>query len=135
MSNFSSPFMKFPFQLWTGASVLGVALLLLSGCSREAAAPAPLPMEQVPTAVTTAFDNATPEIKAAAADFVASVKGNEIPAAFEQLQDVTSRPDLTPAQRATGARAMMSVAQQLQAAAANGDAKAAEALKRYQGSR
>ena len=69
------------------------------------------------------------------ADFVASVKGNEIPAAFEQLQDVTSRPDLTPAQRATGARAMMSVAQQLQAAAANGDAKAAEALKRYQGSR
>ena len=127
--------MKFspPFRI--AFPVLSASLLLLSGCSRQAAAPAPLPLEQVPAAVTTAFDNSTPEIKTAAADFVASVKGNEIPTAFEQLQDVTARPDLTPAQRATAARAMMSVAQQLQAAAANGDPKAAEALKRYQGSR
>ena len=127
--------MKLSSPCCTAFPILGAALLMFAGCSREAAAPAPLPLEQVPTAVTTAFDNATPEIKAAAADFAASVKGNEIPTAFEQLQDVTSRPDLTPAQRATAARAMMSVAQQLQAAAANGDPKAAEALKRYQGSR
>lgn len=104
------------------------------GCSKPSA-PQPIALDQIPNTVDTAFKGATEEIKTAATGFTASVRNNDLPGAFEQLTDLTSRPDLTPEQRGIAARAMMSVAQNMREAAAKGDQKAAEQLSRYQSSR
>jgi hypothetical protein len=46
-----------------------------------------------------------------------------------------SRPDLTPEQREAAARSMLSVNEQLRAAADQGDARAREALQIYRSSK
>ena len=115
--------------------LLFIAALLSPGCAKEPTPPAPLAVEQIPAAMDAEFQIATPEIRDAAAGMVAAVKQNELPTAFDKLQELSSRGDLSPAQRATASRAMMGVAQSLQNAASNGDAKAAEALHRYQTTR
>ena len=67
--------------------------------------------------------------------FLTTLHNNDLPGAFTQLQDMAGRPDLTPEQRALTGRAMMTVAQQMQAAAAAGDKKTAEFLRMYRASR
>jgi len=109
----------------------------LAGCGKSSTstAPPPLAAEQVPETIETAFSQAQPEVKSVA-DNVASAEKNQDPAtAFEQLQDLSARPSLTSEQRSAASRAMMTVAQQLQAAAANGDQKAQETLHKYMSTR
>ena len=115
--------------------LLVVVLSGLAGCSKTPSMPAQLPAEQIPATVESAFVKAAPEAKQAANTFLSTLHDNDLPGAFTQLQDMAGRTDLTPDQRALTGRAMMTVAQQMQAAAANGDKKAAEFLRMYRGSR
>jgi ribosomal protein L22 len=113
-------------------SMLALALLGLGGCNRNTSSmPAPLPVEQIPAAMQQAFTKAQPEAQSAANDVVSSVQSQDLTKAFEQLRDLSVRPDLTPEQKAVAARAMVTTVQQLQAAADRGDQKASEFMHKY----
>ena len=110
---------------------------MLAGCGKNStsSAPPPLAADQVPATIENAFDQAQPEVKSVADSVASSVKNQDSATAFEQLQDLSARPSLTSEQRSAAARAMVTVVQQLQEAAANGDQKAQEALHKYMSTR
>ena len=100
---------------------------ILSGCG-DAAPPEPLPLSEAPAAVDTAFKDATPEARALAAEVKAAAQSSDSPRAFVELQAMQSRPDLTPEQREVVARSLAGAAEELNAAAARGDARAQQIL-------
>jgi hypothetical protein len=117
--------------------IICCAAAALAGCSKNStsSAPPPLAADQVPATIENAFNQAQPEVKSVADNVASAVKNQDPATAFEQLQDLSARPSLTSEQRSAASRAMMTVAQQLQAAAANGDQKAQEALHKYMSTR
>jgi hypothetical protein len=110
------------------------ALALAAGCDRYEA-PKPLAAEQVPAAVENAFKDATPEVKSSAAEVVNSIQGKDEVKAFFELQNLTSRNDLTPEQREVASHSMLSMNERLRAAAAQGDQRAAQALQAFRSSK
>ena len=110
-------------------SVCAVVLLAFSGCGRKTAAK-PLPVEQVPQAIESAFKNASSDASQAARDAVSSVRGDE-PNALAELQDLSIRADLNEQQRIAAARALAAYLQKLRETAAKGDKKSEEALENY----
>lgn len=118
---------------------LGLTLLLgfAAGCgskggSSESQQSA---QEEAPKTVQSAFKEARPEIKAEADQIVAAMQNQEAPKAFLQLQQLSSRTDLTAEQSVAAARATASVRAQLQAAAARGDKAAVDVLEAYHNSK
>lgn len=110
---------------------LGAAMVLaLAGCSKKTTATAPLPMEQVPQAVESAFKSAPQEASVAATEAVTAVREDD-PNALANLQDLSSRSDLNDEQRAVAARAMAAYLKQLHEKAEKGDKKADEAIQQY----
>jgi hypothetical protein len=105
-------------------------LAVASGCSRNRA-PAPLPADQAPAVVEKAFKEADPQVKTAATEVVEALQRKDHIKAFFELQDLSSRSDLTPEQREAASRSMLSVNEQLRSAASQGDQQAAEALQAY----
>jgi hypothetical protein len=110
------------------------ATLAFVACSKNEP-PKALAAEQVPGAVETAFKDAPAEAKTAAKEVVESLQGKDEVKAFFELQNLSSRSDLTPEQRQTAARSMLSVNERLRAAGANGDQRAADALQSYRSSK
>jgi hypothetical protein len=108
----------------------GVTLALGIGCSRYHVAP-PMDIAQVPTEINKAFDGSAGDAHQAATDYVSALKGKDAASAFVKLQGLSARTDLTPAQRATAARALAATFQQLRAAAQSGNAQAAEVMHQY----
>lgn len=106
----------------------------LSACSRNEA-PQPLAADQVPQVVENAFKEAAPEAKTSATEVVNSLQGKDDVKAFFELQNLSSRSDLTPVQREAATRSMLSVNERLRSAAAQGDQRAADALQLYRSSK
>ena len=113
------------------ALLLPVLWLCGMGCSKNTAAPTPLPADQLPAAMQKAFSKAKPEIKALADEAVAAVQAADYSKAFNGFQGLGGLPELTQEQRDVTTRASMTVSGLLQAAQAQGDQKAAETLKNY----
>jgi hypothetical protein len=109
-------------------------LLLLVSCSKNEP-PTALAPEQVPAAVETAFKDAPAEAKSSASQVVNSLQGKDEVKAFFELQNLSSRTDLTPEQRQAATRSMLSLNERLRAAAAQGDQRAADALQVYRSSK
>ena len=105
-------------------------LLVAAGCGKNEP-PQGLPAEQVPAAVQSAFEEATPEVKDAAKEVVNSLQGKDQAKAFLELNTLSTRTDLTPAQREAASRSMLSLNESLRTAASQGDQRAAEALQVY----
>ncbi|MFO1501968.1 MAG: hypothetical protein U1G07_26930 [Verrucomicrobiota bacterium] len=119
------------------SSALAMGLLVigsLSACSRNEA-PQPLAADQVPQVVENAFKEAAPEAKTSATEVVNSLQGKDDVKAFFELQNLSSRSDLTPVQREAATRSMLSVNERLRSAAAQGDQRAADALQLYRSSK
>ena len=106
------------------------AVLVLAGCGKKVAATVPLPIEQVPQAVESAFQGAPQEASSAATEAVAAVREDD-PAALANLQDLSSRSDLNDEQRGVASRAMAAYLKQLREKAEKGDKKAEEAMQQY----
>ena len=110
-------------------------MLLLAGwlatSCKKAGTPVAITPEQIPNTVQTAFKGAAPEVESLANDVAASLQNKEEPKAFEQLQALSWRPDLTPEQREAAMRAMRALNEQFAAAAAKGDKTAEEMLQKY----
>ena len=110
---------------------LGLALLAVaSGCGKKSVASGPLPVEQVPQALETAFKNAAPETSRAANEAVSAVRDQD-PGALTDLQELAARADLDEKQRIAATRAMAAYLQKLREAAEKGDKKSEEAIEHY----
>ena len=112
-----------------------VLLALAMGCSKEAQAPQPLSVDQVPTALNQAFQKASTERKELVERAVAAMQNKELSKALMVIEGLCAIPDLTPEQRETASRAMLTVNQELQAAAQRGDKSAADFQRMRQGAR
>lgn len=111
---------------------LGAGLLLvLAGCRGDhASSPPPLPLEEVPQTLESAFKTAPPEANQAASDIVVAVRAQE-PRALAELQGLSERSDIDEAQRLAAARAMAAYLQKLREAADKGDKRSQEAVDLY----
>lgn len=113
--------------------IIGLALLLPLlfgvGCDRSSAPPTPLAVEELPAAFEKAFSKAKPEAKELANQIVAAVQAKDYSKAFLDLQTLTGLPALTKEQMSVTSRALLTVNTLLQAAQAQGDAKAAETIQ------
>jgi hypothetical protein len=78
-----------------------------------------------------AFSKAKPQAKELATLVVASVKARDFAKAFSSIQALVAVPDLTKEQLNAASRATITVSGLLQEAQAQGDAKAAAAVKLY----
>jgi len=110
-----------------GVAVAAVLLVGL-GCSKKK--DDTVTIEQVPQVMEEAFKQAEPQVNQQVDQAVTAVK-QEDPRALEQLQTLSSRPDLTIEQRRAADRAMYATLRRLQEAAKQGDQKAEAELKRY----
>lgn len=119
------------FSNKTIALVLLLGLVAGFGCNRTTPPPTPLTAEELPGALEQAFSKAKPQAKELATLVVTSVKGRNFPKAFSTIQALAALPDLTKEQVNVAARATITVSGLLQEAQAQGDAKAAAAIKQY----
>ena len=113
------------------AALLILSIGLLATACKKSEKPVVITPEQIPATVQTAFKDAPPDIKSFAEDAAASIQNKEEPKAFEQLQALSWRPDLTPEQREAAMRAIRALNEQFAAAAAKGDKTAEEMLQKY----
>ncbi|MEK7685262.1 MAG: hypothetical protein AAB466_07565 [Verrucomicrobiota bacterium] len=110
------------------ALLLFCLLFLAAGCGKNKA-PEPLALDQIPAAVEKAFSKAKPEIKNLAKQAVATIQSKDYTTALLQLQNLSAVPQLTAEQLSVATRSLLTVNAQMQAAASQGDAQAAEVLK------
>lgn len=116
-----------------------LALLLLIicglGCKPQATMPTPLPVAELPAALEKAFRVAPAEAKDMAGQVVALVQAQDYPKAHPQLLALAATPKLTREQLDVTARGLVTLNELLQAAQAQGDEKAAQALETYRKSK
>ena len=117
-------------RLLTFVLMLGLGFIV--GCSRNSGPPPPLAAAELPAAFGKAFGTAKPEAKALANQVVAAVQAQDYSKAFNDLQMLINRADLTKDQMSVATRGVATVQTLLQSAQTQGDAKAAETLKTYQ---
>ncbi len=121
--------------LRTIAGLSGLALLfLLPGCAKNQA-PQPLPLDQVPAAISKAFAKAPTAQKELADRVVSALQEKQIANAMMVVEGLCKVPDLTPEQRETASRALLTLNQELQAAAERGDKAAADFQRMRQSTR
>jgi hypothetical protein len=101
--------------------ILVFGLLGLAGCSKPPTPPAPLPVEQIPTEMQAAFAKASPELKAKVNDILQALQSKDYPAAYQGVNSIYGMAGVTEAQRALGARVIMTLNGLMQAAQAQGD--------------
>jgi hypothetical protein len=119
-------------QRTTLTVLLTLSLLLgATGCNKNVPPPTPLSRDQFPAAFDEAFAKAKPDTKGMANEVVASVQTNAFAEAYQKLQLLATVPDLTKKQSSVVGRAMLTVNDLVQQAAAKGDQNAAEAVKIY----
>jgi len=82
-----------------------------------------------------AFNNAEPQAKEAVGRLTSALQSKDYPAAFQEVQALCSLPGETREQRALAARALLTITGLLQTAQAEGDERAAAALRLRQMSR
>lgn len=102
-------------------------MAMFAACSKSG--PPPLTLEEIPPAITKAFQSARLQVKKNADAIAQQVKGKQYIPVSIQLQALLSNPDLTREQRNVLSAAMVTINQILQAQAASlqpADAQAVE---------
>jgi len=112
-----------------------LAALLTLGCKEDNSPPPPLPVEQLAGAVEKAFAQASGDSKSLSAEIIASAQAADYSKAYAGLQVLAGMPGLTKEQTSVTTRGMLALNGALQAAQAQGDVKAADALKDYRKSK
>ena len=103
---------------------------LVSGChSKEGDAPQALSLDQAPKAIEEAFKTAKPELKTAVAQLTGALVAKDKLKAEAAVQELAARTDLNKAQRQLAGRLVITISQELQAAAAGGDEQAQEVVR------
>ena len=113
-------------------SVLLLAGVILFGCSRNAGPPPPLAADKIPIELPKAFNKAGQEAKDLVAKVISSLQTKDYPTAYEAVQALGAVPDTTEQQRSFATRATLTIYGLLQEAQAQGDDKAAAAIRYHQ---
>jgi hypothetical protein len=106
-----------------------VAILGAIGCGKDPGPPPPLALEQIPVEMQKAFDNAEPEAKESVGRLTSALETKDYPVAYEEVQALCNLPGESKEQRVLAARALLTITGLLQTAQAQGDERAANALK------
>ena len=114
-------------SILTFTALLPVLLLSLffAGCEKNKP-PQPLSVDQIPAAMNQAFAKAPAERKELVERAVSALQNKEISKALMVVEGLCAVPDLTSEQRETASRTLLTLNQELQAAAQRGDKSAAE---------
>ena len=114
-------------SILTSAALLPVLLLSLffAGCEKNKP-PQPLSLDQIPAAMNQAFAKAPAERKELVERAVSALQNKEISKALMVVEGLCAVPDLTSEQREAASRTLLTLNQELQAAAQRGDKSAAE---------
>ena len=114
-------------SILTSTALLPVLLLSLffAGCEKNKP-PQPLSVDQIPAAMNQAFAKAPAERKELVERAVSALQNKEISKALMVVEGLCAVPDLTSEQRETASRTLLTLNQELQAAAQRGDKSAAE---------
>jgi hypothetical protein len=116
-------------KVYFSSFFMGTALL--AGCSKSGTSPADMEPAKVSMAVSRAFEKSAGETKQAAEICVNSLEKQDAPTAFQELQKMNQKSDLTPEQRAVVTKAMQATFKQLQSAAEQGNASAQAVMNNY----
>ncbi|MCX6883476.1 MAG: hypothetical protein WCR20_00375 [Verrucomicrobiota bacterium] len=116
-------------------SILAACALLVGGCSKEYEVPSALTVAELPTALEKAFSSAAAERKELVDRSIGALKEGKLPNALMVIESLCAIPDLTPTQRTVATRAVLTLNQELQSAAAKGDKSAADFQKLRQSSK
>jgi hypothetical protein len=111
--------------------LLGLSWVFGPGCGGGGNPPEPLAAEEVPAAVTEAFQTGPEEIRETAESVASALQANDDPRAFLQLQELIGNPELTHDQRDTATRSLMAISARLAAAAEQGNAAAQQVLEAH----
>jgi len=123
-------------SILTSTALLPVLLLSLffAGCEKNKP-PQPLSVDQIPAAMNQAFAKAPAERKELVERAVSALQNKEISKALMVVEGLCAVPDLTSEQRETASRTLLTLNQELQAAAQRGDKSAAEFQRLRQSAR
>jgi hypothetical protein len=120
------------FYIKSAALVMLLVMALGLGCSRSVPPPSPLTEQELPGAIEKAFATGKqPEAMDLSSQVVSAFQAKDYTKAFWAIQTLASVPGLTKDQANVAARASLTINSLLQAAQAQGDAKATQTLKRY----
>jgi hypothetical protein len=123
-------------HLVTGIYIIAnIVVLGPIGCNRDSGPPPPLAVEQIPAEMQKAFNSAGTEAKEVVGRLISALQNKDYPTAYQEVQDLCNLPVETREQRELAARALLTITGLLQTAQAQGDERAATALKLRQTSR
>jgi len=111
---------------------LPILLLFLAGCSKEPGPPPALAVEQIPAELEKAFKQAKQETKDVVGELNSGLQNKDYADAYDAVQALGNIPDTTKEQRMLVSRAMLTIYGLLQTAQANGDDRAAAAIRYHQ---
>jgi ATP phosphoribosyltransferase regulatory subunit HisZ len=117
-------------NLMLGRLFLLCVVLVAASC-KKSGPPQALSIEKAPASLQEAFAKAKTEIKDLANQIIAAMQNKDYAKAHVDLQALCAASELTTRQREVATACMLTVVEQLQAAQAQGDQKAAEAIKSY----
>ena len=109
--------------------------LLISGCSKNPTPPPPLAIDQATESFESVFKPSkpggqlSPDLKQLVDEASGALKSKNFTTALFALQSLSSRSDLTPAQRDFVTRSMLAAQKALEEQASTGDQKAQQALE------
>jgi len=109
-------------------TMCAAALLLLAGCEKNEI-PKALTIAELPAALQKAFAKAPTERKELIDRSISALQEGQLPNAVMVMEGICAVPDLTEMQRAVASRALLTLNQELQAAAAKGDKTATDFQK------
>jgi hypothetical protein len=110
-------------------TLLTMSLLACCSCGKNGDAPQAVSLTEASSAVKSAFAAAPAELKQSADAAAQGIADGQYVSSFVQLDDLASRPELTPEQRESLAQSQVAVMLKLTEAAAQGDENAAKALE------
>lgn len=112
-----------------------LVLLAAMACNRAVGPPPPLPAAQIPVEMRQAFAQAGSDVKELIEEIERALNSKDYTAAYQRMQLISNLPEATKEQRLVSARAVLTLTQLLQAAQAQGDQGAGDALRQQQRTR
>ncbi len=108
------------------------SLLVVGGCSKDPGPPPPLAADRISPELQRVFNQAKAETKDLVTKVTTGLQSKDYATAYDAIQALIALPDLSKDQRALSVRAMLTIYGLLQDAQAQGDEKAAAALRYHQ---
>ena len=109
--------------------LLTLLAILVASCDKASTPPEPIAVVELPGALGKTFATAKPEIKELVSKLNDSLKAQNYPKAYGEIQALAATSGLNKEQSTLMARGVLCLNTALQNAQASGDAKAAETLR------